>query len=75
MCRSNNNEVEYIWIIEAEHIDVPIVQLVQHPDFDPNFSGFIGQPNFDFALLKMGKAIDFSQKNLMTIDNQFEMKY
>ena len=44
---------------ESDHVDALIILIVQHPQYDPNYNGFLHMPNFDFALLKMGKAIDF----------------
>ena len=44
---------------ESDHVDAPIIQIVQHPQYDPNYNGFLDTPNFDFALFKMGKAINF----------------
>ena len=44
---------------ESKHVDVPIINLVQHPQFDPKYNGHRSTPNFDFALLKMETSIDF----------------
>ena len=43
---------------ESNHVDVPIIQLVQHPQYDRYYNGH-DAPNFDFSLLKMETAIDF----------------
>ena len=44
---------------ESDHVDAPIILIVQHPQYDPNYNGFLHTPNFDLALFKMGKAINF----------------
>ena len=46
-------------IEESHHLDAVIILIVQHPEYDPDYNGKLHTPNFDFALLKMGKAIDF----------------
>ena len=43
---------------ESDHVDVPIIQLVQHPQYNRKYNGH-DAPNFDFSLLKMETSIDF----------------
>ena len=44
---------------ESDHVDAVIILIMQHPQYDPDYNGFLHTPNFDFALFKMGKAINF----------------